>query len=623
VTPYVTLYAAFAGAAERHPDRPAVLGDQTTLRYRQLRTAAAGIAAALDTAGGGAGSRVGLLLEHGVSTVAAILGALRAGRCYVPLDPSWPRARLAYMCSHAGVSAVLTSPTHRALAAELAAAPAVLVDDLGQVLGAEPAASSPSSPASSGAAAAVGPDDPAYILYTSGSTGRPKGVVQSHRNVLHGAGNHVANLGITPDDRISLLSSFSFDMAVTDMYSAVLHGAAVVTVDIRRHGFGHLVNALARRRVTVYHSTPTVYRYLIDALSSAGTRLPALRAVVLGGEEVTRGDVLAARRHFADDCVLVNGYGATEVSFAVQYHIRPGERPPPQGPVPIGYPLAGYEVVLSEDGEIAIRGDHLALGYWRDPQRTAERFLRDAQGRRLYRTGDLGRLLPDGRLVYLGRRDRQVKVRGYRVELGEVEAHLEALPGVARAVAVARPNRAGIAAYLQPSVAARQPLDTAQVRRALRERLPDYLVPGAIVVCEQLPLTPTGKVDVPALPDPTRSPAAHDTADTADTANTADTATERVVLDAWCAALGVPNVGVTENFFDLGGHSLMLTRVQQKIEAELGIQVPLIALLVHPTVRAQAGYLDDQGNRTVRGLDAVSHRMARRRASRAQREARS
>jgi phthiocerol/phenolphthiocerol synthesis type-I polyketide synthase E len=333
---------------------------------------------------------------------------------------------------------------------------------------------------------------------------------------------------------------------------------------------------------------------------------------VLGGEEVTRGDVQAARSHFADDCVLVNGYGATEVSFAVQYHIRPGERPPPQGPVPIGYPLAGYEVVLSEDGEIAIRGDHLALGYWRDPQRTAERFLRDAQGRRLYRTGDLGRLLPDGRLVYLGRRDRQVKVRGYRVELGEVEAHLEALPGVARAVAVARPNRAGIAAYLQPSVAARQPLDTAQVRRALRERLPDYLVPGAIVVCEQLPLTPTGKVDVQALPDPT--PAAHDGA------VTADTATERVVRDAWCAALGVPNVGVTENFFDLGGHSLMLTSVQQKIEAELGIQVPLIALLVHPTVRAQAGYVD-QDDRTARGLDAVGHRMARRRASRARREA--
>ena len=631
----MTLYSEFRATAERYPDRPAVLGDQGRLSYAELARAAAGVAAALGAAGGGRGDRVGVLLEHGVSTVAAILGALGAGRCYLPLDPSWPPERLAHMCSHAEVSATVTSAALGTLAAEVSAAPAVLVDDLGAVLGHPPAAGSVPAEARPDEARPdeagpdeAGPDEPVYILYTSGSTGRPKGVVQSHRNVLYGVGNHVANLRITPQDRISLLTSFSFDMAVTDLYSAVLSGAAVVTVDIRRHGLRHLADALAQRGVTIYHSTPTVYRYLVDVLRSTGARLPALRVAVLGGEEVTRGDVLAARRLFADDCVLVNGYGATEVSFAVQYHVGPTVPLPAQGPVPIGHPLRGYEVVLSgvPEGEIAIRSEFLALGYWRDPERTAERFVRDAKGRRLYRTGDLGRLLPDGRLVYLGRRDSQIKVRGYRVELGEVQAHLEALPGVARAVAVAREDAAGgatgsvtVVGYVQPSLATAAP-DAAELRRALAAVLPDYLVPGAIVVCERLPLTPTGKVDLLALPEPgggrpggRLGAAAHGDAEV--------TATERVVRDAWCAVLGLPTVGVTDNFFDVGGHSLLLARVQQKLEAELGGRVSPVELLAHPTVQAQAGYLDGRDSPAPDALaermdQRMAERMARRRAGR-------
>ncbi len=597
-----TLHGRFADAARRWPDNVAVHADDGLLTYAELAAAVADVAAALTEAGGAPGDRVGLLLDHGVRPVAAIMGALAAGRCYVPLDPSWPAARLAHMCSHADVSAVITTSSLAALAARLSSAPTVVLGSTRP----EPRTRAVDTPDTRDGSA-----DPAYILYTSGSTGLPKGVVQSHRNVLHGVRNHVTNLRITPRDRVSLLTSFSFDMAVTDLFSALLTGAAVVTVDVRRHGLGHLADALDERGVTIYHSTPTVYRYLADLLRSATPprRLPAVRTVLLGGEEVTSGDVRAARELFAEECVLVNGYGATEVSFAVQNHVRPGDEVA-DGVLPIGHVLDGYEVLLSEGthGEIGIRSDHLALGYWRDPERTAQRFVDG-----VYRTGDLGTLLPNGALVYRGRADRQVKLRGYRVELGDVEAHLEALPGVARAVAVVRGE--GLVGYLQPSAAA-DALDVGAVRLALAERLPEYQVPGTFVVCE-LPLTPTGKVDVLALPEPG---AADDPADRP------ATPTERVVHDAWSSVLGLPAVGVSQSFFDLGGHSLMLARVQQKLEAELGTRVSLVELLTHPTIRAQAAHLaaatDPAGPAGVPAapggaqLDAVARRMAQRAAQR-------
>jgi acyl-coenzyme A synthetase/AMP-(fatty) acid ligase len=223
------------------------------------------------------------------------------------------------------------------------------------------------------------PDDPAYLLYTSGSAGAPKGVVQSHRNVLAGIARHVRSFAVTPEDRTSVLTSFGFDMAVTDLFGAILSGAAAVPVDIRSQGLGHLGQTLARRGVTVYHSTPTVYRYLLASLEAPGS-LPSVRAVLLGGEEVTRHDVELARRHFAPGTVFVNGYGTTEISFAAQYHLPP-DAPLDLAVVPIGHPLDGIDVVLVDragrptclTGEIVIRSQQVALGYWAQPELTASR----------------------------------------------------------------------------------------------------------------------------------------------------------------------------------------------------------------------------------------------------------
>jgi amino acid adenylation domain-containing protein len=439
-----------------------------------------------------------------------------------------------------------------------------------------------------GLTTAAGPDDPAYLLYTSGSTGAPKGVVQSHRNVLFGVGNHIRNFALTPADRTSVLTSFGYDMAVTDTFSALLSGAAAVPVDIRSEGLGHLARTMAARGVTVYHSTPTVFRYLCAGLGPDGA-LPDIRAVLLGGEEVTRHDVEQARRHFAAGAVFVNGYGTTEISFAAQDHL-PAGAPLAHAVVPVGHPLDGIDVLLLDPagrpacltGEVVVRSAHVALGYWRLPELTAGRFG-EHDGVRTYRTGDLARRLPDGRLIFLGRADRLVKIRGHRVELGEVDSALAALPGVAHAAVVARPRIGGAGAgdkeiigYVVPSPGASG--DPAALRAGLAIRLPDFMVPRTVVVVDALPMGMTGKLDVAALPPPPGSPAD----------GTGTDPLEAIIAAGWCEVLGLTRVGRETTFAELGGHSLLMALVQQRLEAALNRRIPLVWLFEFPTVAGLA-----------------------------------
>ncbi|WP_228639322.1 amino acid adenylation domain-containing protein [Microtetraspora sp. AC03309] len=571
----------------KNPGHVAVHSAGSSVTYADLAAAAGGVQRLVTTAGARPGTRVGLLIGHGAGVIAAIMGTLLSGCVYVPLDPAYPAPRLAYMIDDADVTVLVSTHEHEALARTLLddrPCPVVFIED-----------APPAAPVVSGA---IDPDGLAYLRYTSGSTGVPKGVAQSHRNLLHCVGNQIDSLSITAEDRLSLLSSVSFDASIPDIYPALLTGAAVVPINVRALGPGELVRRLADLGVTVYHSTPTLYRYVLDALGPDG-RLPSVRTVLLGGERVTRSDVVAGRGRFADACLFVNGYGATEATFAA-HHRTSFDLPdtaPEAGPLmPIGRALPGYEVVLldggtgatadegtahaahaadsADEGEIAIRGPYLALGYWRGPERTAERFTVDDEGRRVYRTGDLGRRLPDGTLVCLGRLDRQIKVRGFRVEPAEVEAHLVGRPGVAKAVVSLAGDR--LVAHVQPSPGA--VLDPAALRRSAAENLPDHLVPAAIVVLDALPLTPTGKVDVRALPAPSPVRAGERPA----------TPVEAAVHDVWCDVLGVDQVGVTEPFFDAGGHSLLLGRLQRRLADTFGTAVPMTALFEHTTVRAQA-----------------------------------
>ncbi|MFI7491743.1 AMP-binding protein [Micromonospora echinaurantiaca] len=558
-----TVIHRFGAVATRRPELPAVLGESEQLSYADLAGAAGGYAAALTAAGARPGDRVALLTAHGAPTIAAILGTLATGCAYVPLDPGFPEQRLRRMLAAAGVGIVLSGAEHAEAARRLTAdRPDVLV----LTVDAPPPA--PLRPVP------VEPDALAYVLFTSGSTGVPKAVGQTHRNLLHVVDNQIATLDLGPADRLSLLASFSFDAAIPDLYPALLAGAAVVPVELRRHGLAHAVEQLARHRVTVYHSTPTVYRFLLDTLGER--RLDHVRVVLLGGEQATHADAARGRDRFAPDCLLVNGYGATELTFAARYALPlAAADPAATGPLPIGAALPGYQLRLAPDGELVVRSRHLAPGYL---DQHSDRFGVDPDGVPTYRTGDLAERLPGGELVCLGRLDRQVKVRGFRVELTEIEAVLAEQPGVAAVRAIARDGE--LLAYARP---AGGPLDPAALRAALARRLPDYALPRTVVVVEEFPLTVTGKVDERALPDPAAD---------VPSSEAPTTPTERIVHDIWCAVLGRAAVGRTASFFDVGGQSLLLGQVQQRLAERFGVRLPLLRLFDHPTVADQARLLD-------------------------------
>ncbi|MET8306623.1 AMP-binding protein [Micromonospora sp. NPDC005173] len=558
-----TLIHRFGDAAAACPDHPAVLGDTGPLHYAGLAGLAGGHAELLAAAGVRPGVRVGLLTGHGAGTIAAILGTLAAGATYVPLDPGFPEQRLRHLLDGAEVTVLLCGGEHTELARRLA------TDRPGlRVVPAVDVRAAPLRPVP------VDPDALAYVLFTSGSTGRPKAVGQSHRNLTHVVDNQIATLDLRPDDRLSLLASFSFDAAIPDLYPALLTGAAVVPVDLRRHGLAYAAEQLARHGVTIYHSTPTVYRYLLD--TPGVERLDRVRVVLLGGEQASYTDAARARGRFASGCVLVNGYGATEFTFAARYALPLADVDrTATGPLPVGTALPGYALRLAPDGEIVVRSGHLAPGYL---DQHSDRFGHDPDGVPVYRTGDLGELLPTGELRCLGRLDRQVKVRGFRVELTEIEAVLAAEPGIAEVRAIARDGE--LLAYVRP---AGTPVDPAALRAALARQLPEYALPRAVVPVTEFPLTVSGKVDERALPDPARAVPAGDLP---------ATPTERIVHDIWCAVLDRDAVGRTDSFFDVGGQSLLLGQVQQRLAERFGVRLPLLRLFDHPTVAAQARLVD-------------------------------
>ncbi|MFQ5610898.1 MAG: amino acid adenylation domain-containing protein [Anaerolineae bacterium] len=585
-----SLAARFEAQVEKYPGRLAVKTRRYAWTYRTLNQAANRVAAAILAGREPGVGRVALLFDHDAPMIAAILGALKAGQTYVPLDPTYPQERLAYMLADSGADAILTGDRNRPLAGRQGRI--INLDRLDRTAPAE----NPNL--------ALPPETLAYILYTSGSTGQPKGVMQSQANVLHHIRTYTQALCLSPEDGLTLLSSYSFDAAVMDIFGALLNGAALYPVDVKREGLAGLARWLREQPITVYHSTPTVYRYFLGDLPPDQT-FPGVRCVVLGGEEVFRSDMELYKRHFPPECVFVNGLGPTESTLALQYFLNhetqlSGQR------VPVGYPVAGTQVLLLDEegragsitGEIALRGPHLALGYWGRPGLTAAAFLPDPDGgaRRVYRTGDLGRRRPDGSLEFIGRKDSQVKVRGFRVELREIEAVLSAHPAVREAVVLARqtahkPGEKELVAYVVPGPG--QAAAGADLRRYLKARLPDYMLPAAFVTLDRLPLTPTGKLDRRALPAPRPDPDRP-----ADGYVAPRDLVELQLARLWEEVLDVRPVGVRDNFFELGGHSLLGARLFARIEEAFERRLPLATLFQAPTVEQQAAVLRRQGDPT-------------------------
>jgi amino acid adenylation domain-containing protein len=557
----------------------AIEGQGLSLSYEALNQTANRLARAILAHCPPGAGQVGLLFEQGPAALVAMLAALKAGKAYVPLDPTFPQARTAYILEDSQAELLLTNQENRSLAAQLARGPCRVfnTDDL--------------DPALPGAnlGRAISPETVAYILYTSGSTGQPKGVVQTHRNLLHFVHSYTTNLRITAADRLSLFYSFSFSASLMDIYGALLTGATVLPYNVKAEGVARLSDWLREKHITVFHSVPTLWRHWLESLDPEHT-FPSLRLIVLGGEPVYQRDVQMHRKHLGPTCVLVNHLALTEASVVAQLLIGPDAEV--AGPyVPVGYPAKGVEILLLDEqgqpvvegtmGEMVVQSPFLSVGYWQKPDLTRTAFRTGPDGARQFHTGDLGRRNAAGLLEHLGRKDFRVKIRGYSVEVGEVEAALLNLRSVQEAIVAAQADASGeqrLVAYLVARKG--RPLDPRELRRQLARTLPDYMIPSAFIPLPALPLTPTGKVDRRALP--AWQPAAPDSARAYEAPATA---LEELLIRLWEEILGIKPIGVTDDFFALGGTSLQAADLFVRIQRTLGKTLPLATILENPTIR--------------------------------------
>jgi amino acid adenylation domain-containing protein len=577
------VHRLVSAQAARTPDAPAVAApDGTALSYAELERRSNRIARALRARGVRRGCLVGLCLLRHPDTVAALLGILKAGAAYVPLDPAYPSARLVYMAQHARLS-LRVCESGTASVADWPEGPVLRIDDDRAELDAQ--ADSPLPPEHELDAR---PDDPAYVIFTSGSTGQPKGVVVPHGAVANFLLAMAREPGIAAGDRIVALTTLSFDISVLEVFGPLIVGACVVVATAAHARDGSALAALlAASGATLLQGTPTTWRMLREV----GWRPPPDFRGLVGGEPLPVDlaiDLLRA------GVTLWNLYGPTEAT--VWCTVSRVERP--EDGVSIGRPIANLAIHILDEagrpcpigtpGELWIGGAGVATGYLGRPELTAERFVPDPfsprPGARLYRSGDLGRWRPDGSIEHHGRIDAQVKLRGHRIELGEIEAVMATHPQVARAVVALRGGRGKddlLAGYVVPR--GTMPADSA-LREHLRAALPEYMVPQVFVAIESVPLSAAGKVDRAALPEPVS--AARVSREPTD-APTTDR--ERAIAEIWSRLLGVDSVGVGDNFYDLGGHSLLAMRVATEFRREFGVPLDMRRLVFETLGQIAAG----------------------------------
>ncbi len=565
-----SLPQRFDEQVARNPGRLALKTRHHALTYGELNVVANRIAHVIMGHPDPSQAPVALLFTHDAVAIAAMLGVLKAGRGYMPLDPSYPRQRIEFVLSDSTARLLLTE--HRLVdrARELAGDTVHVVEvDALDAPAANPSVTS-------------GPDSPAFVLYTSGSTGRPKGVLQNHRNVLHDAMHYTNSGHFCADDRFLLVSSVSFADSVRTIYSALLNGAGLYPFDIHSEGLSPLAEWLVEQQITVYRSVPTVFRHFASSLTGKDT-FHDLRLVYLGGEAVQRIDVELYKRHFSSTCILVNRLGTSEtLTFRSNFIDHDTDI---ATLVPVGYGVPDKEVLIVNEsgepvengatGELAVRSRYLTPGYWRNPELTRAAFAADPADpdRRLYRTGDLARMLADGCLEYLGRKDFQIKIRGHRVETAEVEAALLSLNTIREAVVAAerRSSHDRLVAYIVPTT--HPAPEGSAIRRHLVARLPDYMVPSAYVVLDALPLLPNGKLDRQALPAPGSERPELDEPFVAPR-----NVVEEEIARTWAEVLALDRVGVFDDFLELGGDSLMATRVIARVcdRFDVALSVPVL-----------------------------------------------
>jgi amino acid adenylation domain-containing protein len=597
----------FEAQAAHTPDALAVRSDEESLSYRELNERANRLARYLRRLGAGPESKVGVSLERSAEMIVCLLGVLKAGAAYVPLSPAYPRERLAFLLADAGVRVIVR---RRRAEEETPDGPRVVaLEDEREHIAREGGGNPPPT---------ATPENLAYVIYTSGSTGKPKGVGVTHHGLVHSTQARLAFYGESVRCFL-LVSPFVFDSSVAGIFWTLCAGGvlALPPEDFQRD-LARFVASMARDGVSDLLCLPSLYALMLG--QGARAEFESLRRVIVAGE-VCPGELVGRHFETLPRTLLLNEYGPTEGTVWSTVHQCTPEDSAAR--VPIGRPVAGVRIyVLDASGQLAphgivgelyIGGAQLARGYLSRPAQTAARFVPDPfsgeAGARLYRTGDLARLRPDGRLEFLGRADQQVKIRGYRIEPGEIEATLVSHERVREALVVVREDGAAgprLVGYVVPSAA---PPTAGELRAFLKERLPEYMTPSVFVMLEELPRTTSGKPDRRRLPAPDASRPTLDVVYVAP-----QTKLEQSIAAVWREVLGLEKVGVRDNFFDLGGHSLLIVEAHLKLRERLGREIPVVALFSHPTVEALARHLNREEGEPPAETDG-SRRAAARRAS--------
>ncbi|AXC54206.1 non-ribosomal peptide synthetase [Bacillus spizizenii] len=576
----VSLQDMFEKQAVLTPERIALMCDDIQVNYRKLNEEANRLARLLIEKGIGPEQFVALALPRSPEMVASMLGVLKTGAAYLPLDPEFPADRISYMLEDANPSCIITTEEIAASLPDNLAVPELVLDQA--VTQEIIKCYSPENPEVS-----VSLDHPAYIIYTSGSTGRPKGVVVTQKSLSNFLLSMQEAFSLGEEDRLLAVTTVAFDISVLELYLPLISGAQIVIAKketIREPQA--LAQMIENFDITIMQATPTLWHALV---TSEPEKLRGLR-VLVGGEALPSG-LLQALQDL--HCSVTNLYGPTETTiWSAAAFLEEGLK----GVPPIGKPIWNTQVYVLDNGlqpvppgvvgELYIAGTGLARGYFHRPDLTAERFVADPYGppgTRMYRTGDQARWRADGSLDYIGRADHQIKIRGFRIELGEIDAVLANHPHIEQAAVVVREDQPGdkrLAAYVVADAA----IDTAELRRYMGASLPDYMVPAAFVEMDELPLTPNGKLDRKALPAPDFSTSVSDRAPR--------TPQEEILCDLFAEVLGLARVGIDDSFFELGGHSLLAARLMSRIREVMGAELGIAKLFDEPTVAGLAAHLD-------------------------------
>jgi amino acid adenylation domain-containing protein len=584
------IHQLFEEQVERTPEAVAVVFEDQQLTYRELNARANQLAHHLQTLGVGPDVLVGICLDRSIEMVVGLLGILKAGGAYLPLDPTYPEDRVAFMFAEAQPKVLLSQAC---LLDKLPASSGevLCLDSEWDVIGRE----SIDNPSNESA-----PSDLAYIIYTSGSTGRPKGAMVSHRAIVNHMHWMQGTFRFTETDAIVQKTPISFDASVWEIFAPLLAGSRLIVAKPDGHrNCAYLSRLIQKQGATVLQLVPSMLREMLQDRDFAACT--TLRLVFCGGEALPADLPQKFYACFESRATLWNLYGPTEASIDATYWEC--KRDSEEAMIPIGRPIANAQIYILDRqlqpvpigvaGELHIGGDGVARGYLNQPELTAEKFIYHSfngePARRVYRTGDLARYLPDGNIEFLGRIDNQVKLRGYRIELGEIEAVLGQHPLVQSSVVVVREDTPGDKRLVGYVVGREKSFDGAEIRKYLKQKLPEYMVPSAFVRLDELPLTPNGKVDRKALPAPDQ-----DRPELGNIYQAPRTPVEEALASIWCELLKVDKVGIQDNFFELGGHSLLATQIMSRVRSGLSIELPLRTLFESPTVEQLAEAIMEQ-----------------------------